>query len=324
MSGHNLPYHLRVKKDIERRLFVEQLRLISKVYDLEEYSYIGMAGPFSEDFKLMFDRFNFKHFFSYETNASVYKRQNFNSPFSQIYYLEDKISKSIDEYPSLRTNAGDSIDVQKSVLWLDYTGFEHELIADFEQAIGRLEVGSVVKITLLAHASQLCASNNSKTPNEIRNQRIEKVKESLGTNYFLVDVFENDKMTEKKYPGTVFELLKKVAHKALLGSETKFLPLSSYIYQDGMVMLTFTGIIIKREEEKDFLDKTGLYKWNYGLCVEPEPMKIEVPFLSLKEKLNLDACIPASPGGEMAYIQKQELESYKKFYRFYPTFAKIV
>jgi len=63
MSGKNLPYHLRVKKDIERRLFVEQLRLISKVYDLEQYSYVSMAGPFSEDFKLMSDRFNFKHFF---------------------------------------------------------------------------------------------------------------------------------------------------------------------------------------------------------------------------------------------------------------------
>lgn len=324
MSGHNLPYHLRVKKDIERRLFVEQLRLISKVYDLEEYSYIGMAGPFSEDFKLMYDRFNFKHFFSYETNATVYKRQNFNSPFSRIHYLEDKISRSIDEYPSLMTNTSGSIDVQKSVLWLDYTGFEHELIADFEQAIGTLEVGSVVKITLLAHASQLYASNNSETQNEIRIQRIEKARESLGASYFLADVFEKDKMTEKKFPGTVFELLKKVAHRALLGSETKFLPLSSYIYQDGMVMLTFTGIIIERDKEMAFLDKTGLREWDYGLCAEPEPMKIEVPFLSLKEKLNLDACIPALPGREMEYMERQELESYEKFYRFYPTFAKIV
>ena len=323
MSGGKLPYHLRVRKDIERRLFVEQLRLISKVYDLEEYAYVGMAGPFSEDFKLMYDRFNFKHFFSYEIDEDVYKRQFFNIPFSQVHYLDTKISEFTNDYPDVETEDGTNITFDEVVIWLDYTGLRFEFLDDFETSIGTLSLGSIVKITLLTHASQIY-SNNDELP-DVRNQkRVDKIKELIGMNYFLEDVFVKEKMTEKHFPMTVFELLKKVSVRALEGSSRKFLPISSYIYQDGMTMLTFTGIIIEEEQEDDFLRKTGLGEWEYGLIAHPQPLRIEVPFLSLKEKFNLDACLPDAPGAELEYFEEEEFKSYEKFYKFYPTYAKIV
>lgn len=322
MSGGNLPYHLRVKKEIERRLFVEQLRLISKIHDFEEYAYIGMAGPFSEDFKIMYDRFNFKHFFSYETEESVYKRQSFNIPFTHINYINNKISTVLDQYPQIGIKDSTSaIEASKAVLWLDYTGFDYQLLNDFERAITTLESGSVIKITLLAHVSKFYSSS-TEPMTIVREKRVKKINDALGENYFLTDVFTQERMTEKDFPLTIFELLKKISYSALRGGKTKFLPISSYIYQDGMTMITFTGMIINQDQEDTFLQKTGLKEWIYGLQASPLPLKIEVPFLSLKEKLNLDACLPNNPSN-LDYFEGLEFQSYEKFHRFYPTYAKI-
>jgi len=322
MNGGNIPYHLRVKKDIERRLFVEQLRLISKVYDLEEYTYIGMAGPFSEDFKLMYDRFNFKNFFSYETDENVYKRQAFNIPFTQVHYLNNKISKSIKDFPDIELKDGSLKSIEETVLWLDYTGLEYEFIDDFERAIGNFGIGSVVKITLLAYAKSLYPLNKELAL--VLEEREKRLKKRIGENYFFEDIFQRDNLKDREYPFALFELLKKVSNKALEGSPIKFLPISSYIYQDGMTMLTFTGIIIERDKEELFLSKTGFESWEYGLFHTPEPIKIEVPFLSLKEKYNLDACLPNPPENELDYFDEESIQSYEKFYKFYPSFAKIV
>lgn len=322
MNGGNIPYHLRVKKDIERRLFVEQLRLISKVYDLEKYAYIGMAGPFSEDFKLMYDRFNFKHFFSYEINKNVYKRQAFNIPFTQVHYLNNKISKSINDFPEMELEDGSLKNIEETVLWLDYTGLEYEFIDDFERAIGNFGIGSVIKITLLAYANSIYPMN--KALSLVLEERSKRLKKKLGENYFYNDIFKNENLKDRKYPLAIYELLKKISNKALLGGTTKFLPLSSYIYKDGMTMLTFTGIIIERDKEELFLEKTGFKSWEYGLFHTPEPIKIEVPYLSLKEKYSLDACLPHPPESELDYFDKEVIQSYEKFYKFYPSFAKII
>jgi len=319
MSGANLPYHLRVKKDIERRLFVEQLRLITKIYDLENYAYIGMAGPFSEDFKLMNDRFNFKSFFSYEINEEVFKRQRFNLPFSKTKYLHQGIDEFIKNYPDIEIDDTNEV-IGKSILWLDYIGLDAKLLQDFEDAISKLEDESVIKVTLRAHASSLAAGGGIQKQEE----RVEKLRSLLGTNYFMSDIFDTSYMTGKKYPISIYKLLKRISNKALRGTESIFLPISSYKYQDGMMMLTFTGIKIKESEKKNFLEKTGLDEWKYGLHSLDEPLQIEVPFLSLKEKYSLDACFPNAPDDTLKYFKEEELESYEKFHRFYPTFAKII
>jgi len=318
MSGSNLPYHLRVKKDIERRLFIEQLRLVAKVYDLEAYAYVGMAGAFSEDFKLMKDRFNFKDFFSYEIDEKAYKRQKFNLPFSETCYENKSIGQFILDYPELEID-DKVVTIGKSVLWLDYIGFEEKLLQEFSDAIAKLEIGSVIKITLNAHAAKLVDGGGI----EKQKERVEKVKNLLGKNYFFDDIFEHQEMTNNKFPLAIYKLLKRISVSALRGTNNLFLPLSSYIYQDGMKMITFTGIKIEESEKENFLSKTGLDTWEYGLNHTDKPINIEVPFLSLKEKYTLDACFPGSPGSELRYFEEEEIKSYERFHRFYPTFVKM-
>lgn len=317
MSGKNLPYHLRVKKDIERRLFVEQLRLVSKVYDLEEYSYVSMAGPFSEDFKLMSDRFNFKNFFSYEMDEDVYKRQKFNTPFNPIYYIHKNISEFSNNYPNI-----EAVELEDIVIWLDYTDFKFEFFENFERLISTLSKGSIIKMTLLTHISQIYSSDEN--VETMREKRVEKLKNILGENYFYSDIFKTENMTEKKFPKIICEVLTRIASNTLVGGTTKVLPLSSYIYRDGMTMLTFTGILLDENNVKDFLEKTGLDNWSYSLNFSVDPLVIDVPFLSLKEKYSLDACLPSSPNGELEYLKKKEFSSYEKFRKFYPTYAKII
>jgi len=248
---------------------------------------------------------------------NVHKRQKFNIPFNPIYYLHENISEFSNNYPEIET-----LELEDVVIWLDYTDFKFDFFENFGQLISTLSKGSVIKITLLTHISQIYSSDE--VVKIMREKRIEKLKDKLGNNYFYSDIFKTENMTEKSFPKVICKVLSRIASNSLEGGTTKLLPLSSYIYKDGMTMLTFTGVLIDENDEKDFLKKTGLDNWNYGLCASSDPLVIDVPFLSLKEKYSLDACLPSPPSEELEYLKEKEFLSYEKFSKFYPIYAKII
>lgn len=324
MPIKDVAYQIRVKKEIDRRLFAETLRLISKFFDLEKYAYAGMAGPFSEDFKLMHDRFNFQRMFSYEIDEDEYKRQLFNAPIDCIVYNNDSIAKFIDDYPSLIGKSGAVVNLKEVVLWLDYTGMIGEKVVDeYLEAVSKVENGSVIRITVQAHISNVAEKHDNENMEELRNRRKEILRDSLGR-YFYEDEMLPNRMTNTGYPKAIYETLRIATFSKLIGTDSIFLPLTAYVYQDGVKMLTFTGIKLKKGNKTKFLNETGFKNWKYGLFKNTEPIIIDVGTLSLKEKYELDSKPLSRTTRKLDYFPEKTKKSYKFLSKFYPTYAKII
>ena len=51
-AGSSLPYRLRPNKAVDRELFLSLLMRLAPALSLEKYHYVGLGGPFLEDFRL--------------------------------------------------------------------------------------------------------------------------------------------------------------------------------------------------------------------------------------------------------------------------------
>ncbi|WP_149716182.1 O-methyltransferase [Campylobacter concisus] len=328
-SGSSLPYHLRIRKEIERYLFIEQIRLIL-LYLKEkpsEYSYVSMAGPFSWDFKKMYEYFDFKYFISYETEEETFKRQKFNAPFSKIVYKNEGIENFINSYPDFEKKRGGYRErLGKVVAWLDYTDFKEHCIKTFKEAVEKVDVGSIVKITVNANPADIAKGGRD----DVNDKRLEVLQKRLGGS-FNEFIYKKEVFTHKEYPKAVLRHLLTIAEEASpRGSDKKFLPTSSYIYQDNALMLTLTGTIIKKDDEKAFLKSPEFSKWDFRIKkVEGEYAyeEINVPFLSQKEVLKLNPKLPRNnKSGKIALdgISEDEMEKYVRFHKFYPIYLKTL
>src|SRR4051812_19769363 len=92
-AGGSLPYRLRPNKAVDRELFLSLLARFAPKLGLEQYHYIGLGGPFLEDFRLVHSRLGIGRragrgrigrLTSVESDKDVHLRQVFNSPIESI------------------------------------------------------------------------------------------------------------------------------------------------------------------------------------------------------------------------------------------------
>jgi len=326
MSGSNLPYHLRPNKAIERQLFIELCGKINRIRSLSEYVYIGFGGPFLEDFKLIHAYFDNKRMISLEIEPHTYQRQRFNQPLSCIECLNLSSNKYIRSY-DLKDNA---------IIWLDYV--EPKKLADqlseFQLLLGKIHPYDVVKITLNANPEAL--GNKGNTPEEKRKHRFQVFKSRVGKLLQNVDEHQIDK---EQFPQVLCGILKNVVKTQSVTQDSPnhlFQPLTAFVYSDGPhQMLTLTGILLDKNEVKDFMDNTTIGKWSLAIKEWGPPEKINVPTLTLREKMFIDSCLPNSTPFEIHDLinfafdknprkSLEMLENYVKYYRYYTYFSKIV
>lgn len=108
-----------------------------------------------------------------------------------------------------------------------------------------------------------------------------------------------------------------------------FCPLSIIRYADGEQMLSITGAIIPRADKNLFLERLDLESWPFDSTDWSTVHRLLVPALTIRERLFLEKTImsknPADLVSELGFdaasdIQMEDfLESYKSYYRFYPT-----
>ena len=79
-AGSSLPYRLRPNKAVDRELFLSLLMRLAPRLHVEKYHYVGLGGPFLEDFRLVHARLGLATMTCVETEEEVHKRQLFNRP----------------------------------------------------------------------------------------------------------------------------------------------------------------------------------------------------------------------------------------------------
>ncbi|MUH01005.1 hypothetical protein F7734_55590 [Scytonema sp. UIC 10036] len=327
MSGASIPYHLRPNKAIDRYAFLELLSKIDKYCNIESYKYIGFGGHSLEDFKYIHSRFGINNMLSIESNREVYNRQKFNQPHNCIDCLQQSSGEFLNAFQR----------EEETIIWLDYVK-PSELrmqIEEFQATISKLESRDIVKITVNFHASSYVASDKSKRSFELQNERINKLKEILGDLFPAAEVIA-DMMTEKRFTEALCLVIKYAANLTMRGEDNIFFqPLTTFCYADGQNMLTVTGILLKSDEIEAFFNTTNIDKWELSNTKWEKPKRINIPDLTIKERLHIDSQLPNSQAKTIQdnlgflFDSKEStslemLEAYILFYRQSPYFSRIL
>jgi hypothetical protein len=328
MSGERVPYHLRPNKFVERGLFVELLGHINVVQAIPEYLYIGFGGPYLEDFKVLHQHFGMKHMLSLEQQEWVYQRQLFNIPYSCVICRHQASDEFIETFEE--TVAGYGKD-RRVLVWLDYAAAS-ELRTQLEEIralVPRLQAHDLLKVTVNANPAVLGQGQN-------HGARLERLGQRLAD--LLPEGITEADMTHSAYPKVLLKTLELLIKTAV--NETPnlmFQPLANYVYADTHQMLTVTGIMLHRSEIRDFLQHTRLKAFEYATVNWKDYLRIDVPFLSVREKLSLDTALftrkksktrarTLSKKVTLAATHPETtklIKAYEQFYRFYPHYHRI-
>jgi hypothetical protein len=141
----------------------------------------------------------------------------------------------------------------------------------------------------------------------------------------------------EKYRMLIQSMIKIQAQRSLsaIKGNLRFQILSSNYYNDGTEMLSITGIVIEKDKIKDI--KLLLQEWRLKNLEWDPPRKINVPILSVKERLKLEEFLPTNNlnqpnlSNKLGYSidntpedSEASLNQYSDFCRYYPTFVKII
>ena len=146
-AGSSLPYRLRPNKAVDRELFLSLLMRLTPRLSLENYQYVGLGGPFLEDFRLVHARLGLRQMACLESEQEVHKRQLFNRPIASIECVHATLEDYLDGH-DFETPA---------IIWFDYTepkGITTQ-IERFARTIGTVPLGSVLRVTLNANQNSL-------------------------------------------------------------------------------------------------------------------------------------------------------------------------
>lgn len=308
------PYHLRPNKAIDRFMFIESIRCIGGHNKLQEYTYYGFGGPYLEDLRLVHEHFPEIRMVSIERDEETYKRQRFHLPCGHIRLRRESFHSFLAHF-----NAGDL----KSIFWLDYTELNYRLFGEFKTLLGMVSTGSLIKITLRVE-----------TGDYLEAEQVDKFGEEFQS--VLPEAASRPPQNFGQFASLAQEMLQ-VAAEQQLPSATGliFQPISSFCYKDTVGILTLTGVVCQRSEQKDYQERFAHLR--FANLTWKKPRIIDVPFLSTKERMHLQRHLPCALDAGPRLLKAlgynidgdrtralAKMRQYSEFYRYYPHFIRAI
>ncbi|WP_348648345.1 O-methyltransferase [Rhizobium sp. BK491] len=327
-AGSSLPYRLRPNKAVDRELFLSLLMRLAPILSLEKHHYVGLGGPFLEDFRLVHARLGVGRMTCVETLPEVHKRQLFNRPVASI----ECVHKTLEDYL-------DGHDFETpAIVWFDYTepkGITTQ-IERFARTIGTVPLGSVLRVTLNANPESLgkplasdisveigdAASGDRAAKPTVQEWRLARFKERVGQ--LFPSGLSPEGMTHKTYGASVLRVLKLAVEKEALNFRDRKIVWSlATHYKDGQAMVTAALVVCAAADAS--VEKL-LKEWEF-LSTPDDPHRLDLPALSTLERLTMESNddvrekmafdLPKSDMGE------DPITVFKKFYRIYPHFSRV-
>ena len=327
-AGSSLPYRLRPNKAVDRELFLALLLRLAPNLALEKYHYVGLGGPFLEDFRLIHARLGIARMTCVEAEEEVHKRQLFNRPIASIECVHSTLEDYLDAH-DFETPA---------IVWFDYTeprGITTQ-IERFARTIGTVPIGSVLRVTLNANPSSLgkpdpkelsveadgeASEDRAKKPT-IQEWRLARFKERLGA--LFPSGLNADGMNFKTYGPSLLRALKLAVEKeAFSFRDRRIVWALATHYADGQAMVTAALVVCPSD---DMAIEELLKGWEFYTTTDA-PHRLDLPALSTLERLTLESNddaraklgfeLPESDMGENPFAV------FKKFYRIYPHFSRV-
>lgn len=212
-----------------------------------------------------------------------------------------------------------SIDLSKSsIIWLDYDGcLTMDVFRDLEQVLMKIPHGSIY----------LMSCN--------RQLRKEKIPYSLADLSALFGNLvplglENDCCCNTKAPTTIKKMLEADCANVISDrnktetSKLKFQTLFNLVYEEyrGARMYTFGGIVLH-----ETFDEKTLNIWDLDFINTDEPYEVDIPNLTYREASALNQILNLNEREsyfvDNSIIEKDEIERYKKYYKYLPNFYDV-
>ena len=357
-TSRHPPYQLRPNKAIDRFLLVDLLRHLP-LNERKKYEYIGLGGPFLEDFKILHHYYPEIKLTSLESNSDTFKRQQFNKNCRKIKTVNKEISEYFEEIDEFR---------HPLIVWFDGTDFKRRTIETIHTILRKLPLNSIFKITARVSFEtepkylQFATEASDVIENRIEASTLVPKENLIGLKKEVSAILtrlahEKDQMfciiqnVLDYLPEGYEQLLNDQPSRAMLyfqvlqnvvasiyprTGNTIFHLLSSHYYSDGTTMISVTGILVKRKNIQSVKKQFHCFKIQGDHLVRPT--KIDIPILSVKERMKIDPFLPMrsakSAGSKLRrklgylidYSQsatETQLQFYNTYQQYYPFFSRI-
>lgn len=312
-SGSSVPYKLRPNKAVDRELFVSLLTRLAPALGLEGHHYVGLGGPFLEDFRLVHARLGIDRMTSVEVEEEVHKRQLFNRPTASVECVHESLEEFLDAQDFDRP----------AIIWFDYTAPKPvEQIGRFARTVGEVPLKSVLRVTLNAQPSALGEPKPMLSGEALWAWRLEKFKDRLGA--LCPSDLMPEGMEKRTYGPSILRALFLAVEKEVLSHTGRRVvwALSTH-YADGQPMVTATLVVCGAN---DMIVEPLVKGWRF-YSPPDQPLRIDLPALSTLERLTMEANADAREmlGFDLpeSGLGEDPFEVFKRFYRIYPHFSRV-
>lgn len=317
-SSRKVPYDLRPRKQVERRMMAHVFQLLAEAsFPISTYRYSGFGAFFFVDFILFRRLLGITDMISIEHDPNCKKRVLFNRPYKDI---DVKFLTSTDYISAMNRD-------KPHILWLDYDGpIAHDHLADIEIAASLLSTGSVLIATFGVDFDKADDINiKESSPNQRARAWFNRFQEECGE---LFDpTWNNSNFNAGAMAKRTIEVVKNAIFSGLnMRGGITFEPLFNFLYADGHEMLTIGGVICSKQEKR----KLRLIEWEELPFVRRklsmDPFRIKVPVLTRKERLYIDSYMPSEPHWvpNDFEIEPEAIQDYREVYRYCPLYAELL
>ncbi|MCG8525244.1 MAG: hypothetical protein MI748_02610 [Opitutales bacterium] len=319
-------YHLRTNKAVERALFVELLRIVGGIIgtDYSDWNYVGFGASYMEDFNLLNKCFKFDRLISLEEKSWKHSRQFLNKSGSNITPLNKRSDVYLDEIKNT-----DGCFSKSSVIWLDHTGGAEVWIKNVQEICDFAKITkspSILKLTIVPAR-----------PKELRGASVsaQEVHNWLENEFTSFGPFEIENTSKNSLYKSVYRIAKVIVRRAFqYEDEISAECISSNFYIDVSPILTITFLVGEIEKVNEILASLKNHPWKYFNFDWGEPLRIDVPDFSLRERIELDRLLPENDAEKILeklrvqFAETKEMscklvENYIEFKQQVPSFQQV-
>jgi len=331
-------YHLRPNKAVDRLLFLELLRALELHGSKPPDTYVGLGGPFLEDFRLFSQEFPQMELVCVERDGETFKRQQFHLCSRKMTCVHTTLGEYIaSSFPSDRPVA----------VWADYTNMQRQCLSELADIVRKAVPGSLLRVTVRAetpiYGLGISPKRYPPTVPKAKRTEFERLRDSYRIDMavdgvaFRADWFLWRSFSPEEFPRLLARMIGAVADASCTRPKA-FLPLHTVKYSDGTIMLSKTGLICY-EEERALLAQHFQKHCLFCSADTDAVDEIDMPILTTKERLHLEGILPSEQANGVACVSRlgyliegeaeeeasrRKLEQYERYYRLYPYFGKVV
>jgi len=315
-SFEAINYSLRPNKCVERKIIFETLVGLSSSFDFSKYQYLGMGSMWFVDFVLAHKSLGIEELVSFEL-AEYSPRAVFNRPYKNIKVFPGPVSEGIEETDWAKP----------TIIWLDYDcGPDNPAVfEDSATVAAKISSGSILMVTANAHLGRIPNKDTEDNPLN----RHEGLALLLGDAAPSAEEFKH--INQKNYHNVLATCLTRHIERAhrRSGRGGKFISFLNYYYKDNAPMITVGGMFVNEDSEAKLRQNRCFLNSEY---IGPALYPIQVPPLTHRERISLDALLPSTEklNEEEVFkrlgfkLDQSQLDDYSKFYKLYPSYGEVV